>query len=127
MAHVDGHGDAPGDHVSRIRTDLHEAHRGAAVGRVAQRQRVHRLDESRRPAQRVVARFHRRRTGVRILPRPHAVVPAQTQRAGHHADGLVLALENRPLLDVRLEICVERALADWCAAGIADAPERFTE
>src|SRR6185437_12923337 len=85
------------------------------------------LHQPRSAAQGIAARFHRGRAGMRILPRPDAVIPAQPQRAGHYADDLVLALEDRALFDVGLEIRVERTPADGCFPGIADAFERLAE
>src|SRR5207244_1150081 len=64
---------------------------------------------------------------MRILPGPDAVVPGEAQRAGHHAHDLVFALENGSLLDVRLEIGIERAPAHGSAARIPDAAERVPE
>src|SRR5437762_7592705 len=61
---------------------------------------------------------------MRVLPAPDAIVPAQAQCSSHHAHNLVFALENGALLDVRLEICIERASAHGCATRIPDATER---
>src|SRR5450755_927131 len=64
---------------------------------------------------------------MRVLPAPDAVIPAQPQCACYHADDFVLALENRSLFDVRLEIRVERAFADGCGTSVANALECFAE
>src|SRR5215831_1363270 len=127
MAYVDAHRDVPWDDIARIRADLHEADRGATVGRMAQRQRVDRFDKSRRAAQRIVSRFHRRRARVRVLTRPRTVVPAKTQSADHDTNGLALALKYRSLLNVRLEVRVERGFAQRRGTGISDAVERFAK
>ena len=120
MPHVDGHLDEPGDDIARIGADLHEPNRGPAVWQVAHRQCVDRLDHPRSAAQCIAARFHGCRPGMCVLPGPDAVVPGEPQRSRHHAHDLVFALENGSLLDVRLEISVERASAHGRISGIAD-------
>src|ERR1022692_2690898 len=127
MSHVDGHLDAARNDVARVGADLHETDRGPTVGRMAHRQRVDGLDHPRSAAQRVMAGFHGCRPGVRVLSRPDAVVPAQAQCAGHYADDLVVTLENGALLDMRLEIGIERAPADGRLAGITDRIERIAK
>src|SRR5437763_1317438 len=101
MAEVDGHEEPAWDRVARLRLALDHADGRAAVGPVADLAALH--DQLGRADQRVAAAFHRRRAGVAFHARPVDLVPALALRAGHHADRLLLALEDRALLDMRLE------------------------
>src|SRR5690349_15350589 len=58
---------------------------------------------------------------MRILAGPHAVVPSLAESTGDHANDPVLALEDRPLLDVCFEVGVQRASAHRRVARVADA------
>ena len=57
---------------------------------------------------------------MRILAGEDELVPALTLRIGDDADGLALVLEDRALLDVRLEEGVHRPSADRLRAVVAD-------
>src|SRR5215471_17694289 len=120
MPEVHAHRDLAGNHVARIRLDLHEAHRATAIGSVAPRDDVDRFYHPGGAAHGVVTRFHRSRPGVRILTGPDAIVPTLTQRAGYHADHFAFRFKDRPLLDVRLEVRIDRARADRRRARVAD-------
>src|SRR5262249_38266602 len=61
------------------------------------------------------------------LTSPYAVVPALAERPRDHTDDFVFAFEDRPLLDMRLEVRVDRTLADGSAPGVADAVQRLAE
>ncbi len=92
-----------------------------AKGACLRPMRLTSLHHARRADQRVAAAVHRRRAGMGFLPGQGQLVPALALGVGDHADGLVLGLEDRPLLDMRLEIGADRALAHRLGAGIADA------
>ena len=96
----------------------------AALGVVLPADVVHRRDQVGGAHQRVPALVHRRRTAVRGLagdPQPHAAggVPV-----GDHADGDALGLQDRPLLDVQLEVRVDVAAAHLGLADVADLRQR---
>ena len=83
-------------------------HRAAPVLAARAHHPVHQVDDPRRRHQRVLARRGRRGAGMRILAGGHRVVPHLRLRAGDDADLLALALQDRPLLDMQLEIRVRR-------------------
>ena len=60
----------------------------------------------------------------RVLPDRDRVVPDLRLRAGDDADLLCLALQDRALLDMQLEIGVRRECRRRLGAAIADAVER---
>ena len=70
--------------------------------------------------QRVATDRHGRGAGVHFHAGHDDVVPAQAQRSGDHAHDLFLVLQDRALLDVRLEIGVHRTAAHRVRAGVAD-------
>ena len=73
------------------------------------------------------------RRGIGVVPawlsRPVMVdlVPAHALHAGDDADGLVLRLQDRPLLDVQLEVGRQRHRPGLHLAAPADAVERLAE
>ena len=81
------------------------------------------IDHARRTDQGIAASRHRRRPGVRLLAGDRDLVPALALRAGHHADRLARGFEDRPLLDMRLEIGGDRPRAHGLGAGKADPLE----
>src|SRR5208282_2290457 len=80
---------------------------------------------ARGPGHGIAAIRHRRRAGVGILARHDHVIPALALRRGDDADRLLLGLEDRPLLDMRLEKGANLAPADGQLSGIADLLERL--
>ena len=82
------------------------------------------VDHPRRADQRVPAARHRRRPGMRLLAGDPDLVPALALRAGDDADRVAVGFEDRPLLDMRLEIGGDLAAAHRCGAGEAD-PRQF--
>ena len=66
---------------------------------------------------------HRRRPGMRFLTGYRDFVPALALGAGDDADRLARRFEDRPLLDMRLEIGGNRLSADRLGTGKADPPE----
>src|SRR6202040_2706679 len=85
------------------------------------------IDHSRGADQRVAAPRHRRRPGMGLLPGDGDLVPALALRPGYDADRLLCGFEDRPLLDMRLEIGGGRPAADRLRAGKADALELGAE
>ena len=77
--------------------------------------------------QRIAPAFHGRRAGMALHAGPRDLVPALALRAGDDADRLVLPLEDRPLLDMRLEEGADRPAADRLLAVIADLLQRLAE
>ena len=69
MTEVDGEEHASGNHVARVRMDLHHADRRASERRMIEADAVHEIDHARRAEQRVAAARHRRRARVRFLAR----------------------------------------------------------
>ena len=66
----------------------------------------------------------RRGAGMAVLADRHRVVPDLRLRAGHDADLLGLALQDRPLLDMQLEIGIRLERRGGFGAAIADAVQR---
>ena len=122
MAEIDGEEHTARDHVARIRADLHEADRGAGIGLVGKADAIDLLHHPRGANQRVAAARHRRRAGMRLLSHHSYLVPALALRAGDNADRFLLRLQDRPLLDMRLEIGFH-GLAHRRRALIADAAQ----
>ncbi len=81
---------------------------------------VDRVDHPRGTDQRVAPPRHRRRPGMRLLTGDGDLVPALALGAGDDADRLARRFEDRPLLDMRLEIGGDRMAADRLGAGKAD-------
>src|SRR4029077_17398766 len=125
MAEVDGHEHLAGDGVARLRLALEHADPRAAGGPVAGLAR--RDDQLGRADQRVASSFHGRGAGVALHAGPADLVPALALRAGDDADGLLLALEDRALLDMGLEEGTDLASADLFFAVIADLLQRIAE
>ena len=123
MAEIDGEEHPAGDRVARVGADLDKADRGAGIGRVGVADPVDRVDHPRRADQRVLAPRHRRRPGMRLLAGDGDLVPALALRAGDDADRVAGRFEDRPLLDMRLEIGGDRVPADRLWPGKADAFE----
>src|SRR6218665_2693171 len=73
--------------------------------------------------QRVLAQRHRGGAGGGFHAGDGAVVPADAEHAADHADGGVVVLQHRALLDVRLEVRADRVLARLLRADVADAFE----
>ena len=84
---------------------------------------VDRVDHAGGTDQRVAPAGHRGRPGMRFLTGHGDLVPALALRAGHDADRQPGGFEDRPLLDMRLEIGSDRAPADRPGSGKADAPQ----
>src|SRR5438046_5924176 len=70
---------------------------------------------------------HRCRAGVRRLTVDVDVHATHRIAADDDADGHGLTVEDRPLLDVQLEVRIDRPAADVLLAGVADALELATE
>src|SRR5262249_40155452 len=121
MAEVDSKEYPAGNRVARVGADLDKTDRGAGIRRVRQADAVDRVDHPRRTDQRITPPRHRRRPGMRLLPRNRDLVPALALGAGHDADRLADRFEDRPLLDMRLEIGGDRMSADRLGSGKADS------
>src|SRR5262249_35936538 len=70
---------------------------------------------------------HWRRASMALETGDLPVVPDDALAAVNDADGLVLSLQQRPLLDMQLDKGAELALSHRLAAAIADAVERFAD
>ncbi len=127
MTDIDGEKYLARNRVARVRRHLHFADRADRLGRVVEREALHRGNDLGGREQGIAPASHRRRAGVRIAPPERKIVPANALAADDDADGLVLGLENRPLLDVRLEQRADRMLAAGLVAEVADAPEFVAE
>src|SRR5215831_6917506 len=127
MAEVDREEDLAGDRVARVRADLDKADRRAGEGRMSVADTVDRVDHAGGTDQRIASPRHRCRPGMRLLAGGVDVVPALALGAGDDADRQACRLENRPLLDMRLEIGLDWPAADRLGAGKADALELGTE
>src|ERR1051325_6486475 len=68
-----------------------------------------------------------RRRGMGFLTGHGDLVPALALRPGHDADRQPGGFEDRPLLDMRLEIGFDRTVADRPGSGKADAAEFAAE
>ena len=87
---------------------------------------MNRLDHARSAAQRIAARLHRCRSGVRVLPGPDAVVPGNP--SAPVTTPMILSSRSR-MAPVR---CAPRntrraRVADRCSSGVADGVERIAE
>ncbi len=83
-------------------------HRAAAVLAAGAHHAVDQVDDPGGAHQRVLAGGGRRRAGMAVLADRHRVVPDLRLGAGDDADLLGLALQDRALLDMQLEIRVGR-------------------
>ena len=88
---------------------------------------VDHVDHPRRTDQRVVPPRHRRRPGMRLLTSDRDLVPALALRAGHDPDRLARRFEDRPLLDMRLEIGGDRPPTNRFRPGKANPFELSAE
>src|SRR5260370_1063086 len=79
------------------------------------------------PDQRVAAALHGCGPGVAFHAGPRDLVPALALRAGDDSDRLLLALEDRPLLNMRLEEGADQPAADRLLAVVADRLQRLAE
>ncbi|CFP00311.1 Uncharacterised protein [Bordetella pertussis] len=121
VAQVDRERHLAGNDVARGRIDVGHAHGAAPLGGVVQRDAHDFLHQVRGGVQGVAAHGHGRGAGVRLHAGHGDVVPAQAERAGDHADDLVLGFQDGALLDMRLEVLAQLALAHRRVAGVADA------
>src|SRR5712671_5273187 len=122
MAQIDGEERAAGNGVARAGADLDDANRRHAR-RMGEGDAIDAVDDARAAEHRVFAAVHRRGAGVALAAGDRHLEPADALDALHDADGLAFGLEDRPLLDMRLEIGAELAPAGLLRAEIADAPE----
>src|SRR5689334_21088082 len=127
MAEIDREEHAAGDRVARVRADLHKAARRAGIGGVRVADPVDRVDHASGPDQSVAPPRHRGRPGMRLLSADRDLVPALALRPGNDADWLLRSFEDRPLLDMRLEISGDRPAADRFRTGKADPLELGAE
>src|ERR1700704_2507506 len=125
MAEIQRHEDAARDGVARLRLAFDHAHGRPSVQPVADLARRH--DQLRRADQRVAPAFHGRGAGVAFHAGPRDLVPALALRARDDADRLLLALEDRPLLDMRLEERANQPAAHRLLAVLADLPQRLAK
>src|SRR5207302_8336744 len=101
---------------------------GLALGRVVRpADLVDRHGEHRRADERVAPAVHRRGSGVRGLAVDVDVHAADGVAAGHDADRHRLAIEDRALLDVQLEVGVDGTAADRRLAVVADPLQLVAE
>ena len=110
-----------GNDVARVGVHPQVADRADAVRRLRQRRLLHGGDDQRGAAQGVASPRHGGGAGVRFHARDRAVEPALPLQPLHHADDARVGLQQRPLLDVRLEEGVHRLAAAGPLAGVADA------
>ena len=120
VAQVGRHAHLSGDDVARAGMGVQLAHRASAMRLVGVGDADHRLHQVAGRQQRVATDRHGRGAGVHFHAGHDDVVPAQAQRSGDHAHDLFLVLQDRALLDVRLEIGVHRTAAHRVRAGVAD-------
>src|SRR5262252_2301112 len=104
MPEIDCEKDAARDRVARVWADLDKADRGAGVGRMRVTDAVDGIDHPRGADQRVAPPRHRCRPGMRLLAGDGDLIPALALRPSDDADRLLHRFEDRPLLDMRLEI-----------------------
>ncbi len=128
VAHVAGELRVLGEDARLVRPRDQAGHRGLALGRVVlPADVVDRDREHRRAHQRVAPAVHRRRPRVGGLAVDVHVHAARRVAAHHDAHRHRLAIEDRPLLDVQLEVGVDRAAAHRGLAVVADALELAAE
>src|SRR5947207_15957935 len=111
MTEIHGEEHAAGDRVARVRAHLDKADRSAGIGRVGMADAVDRVDHASGADQGVAPPRHRRRAGMRLLTGYGDLVPALALRPGDDADRLLCSFDDRPLLDLRFEISVDRRAA----------------
>ena len=121
MAQIHGEVRAAGNGVAGVRRHRQFPDRADRIRRVPPRHVLHRQHQLRGRGQGVAAARHRRRAGVGVAPAHLDVVPPQPLRAGDHADGVAVALQNRPLLDVRFEQRADGMRAARLVAEVVDA------
>ena len=98
-----------------------------ASGWLRHRHRLHHLDDPRHREPGVDPHRHRRRAGVRLLAGQRELQPPEPLAVGDDADLLALGLEDRPLLDVQLEVGVHLPRADRLVALPADPLQLVAE
>ncbi|MNN10820.1 hypothetical protein D3C81_1237550 [compost metagenome] len=86
---------------------------------------IDRADDHRGPDQGVLAQVHRRRAGMGFDAAQGQVEPLLAEGAEHHADGLGLVFENRPLLNMRFKISPHRVPKHRPLPSVADGIERL--
>src|SRR6516225_9930195 len=123
MSKIDREEYPAGDRVARIGADLHEADRRARKRRVGVADAVDGIDHAGSSDQRITPPRHRRRPGMCLLPGDRDLVPALALRTRDDTDRLAGGFEDRPLLDMRLEIGCDRLAADRLGTGEPDALE----
>src|SRR6185437_5258021 len=104
VAELHGKAHLAGDHVAAVGRDQKLTHGAAAVLAAGAHHAVDEVDHPGGADQGVAAGGGRRGAGVGILAGGDGVVPHHRLRAGDDADLLGVALQDRTLLDVQLEI-----------------------
>ena len=127
VAHVNGKEHVARDGVARVGAGLQHADRGHRLRRPRGGDALHLDHHARRAHQRVLAPVHGRCAGVGFGASHRDFEPALALGAGDHADRLFLGLEDRPLLDMRLEVGLDRAPAAFRFALVADARQLRAE
>src|SRR6202140_238320 len=126
-ADIDGEGALAGDNVAGGSRNHRSADGADRVRTMLLRDPLNRQHDFRQTRQRVAAQRHRRGAGVAFETGHLAVVPDDALAAIDHADGLVLGLEQRSLLDMQFDEGAELASAARLAAAVADAIERLAD
>ncbi|MNM79209.1 hypothetical protein D3C81_911360 [compost metagenome] len=101
---VQGHAHFTGNHVARPGIRLQATHRAAGMRLMAQGGTVDRLDHGSGAHQGILAQVHGCWPRMGLDAAQGQVEPLLAECPQYHADGLGLVFEDRPLLDMRLEI-----------------------
>ncbi|MNX91375.1 hypothetical protein D3C86_1234500 [compost metagenome] len=123
VAQVGGEADLPRDDVARAGMGVDLAHGPPSVRLVGVGDVDHGLQQEAGGEQGVAADRHGGRACMHFHAGHRDVVPAQAERAGHHAYGFFFVFQDRALLDVRFEVGVHRPSAHRVGARVADGLE----
>ena len=131
MAHVDGEDRLARHRVGRARTDIDAADGEAQHVVLVGRRLVHRLRDAKGGGKCILAGGARRRAGMRLLALGRDDVAAAALDGGDDADRRRRVLQPRTLLDMGLDIAVEReaglALAHRRGCGLQRLRERVLQ
>ena len=118
VAQIDGEGQVSGDGVARRIADADLTNRDQATWRKVIDQRFQRSRHLGRSEQCIATEAHRCSAGMRGLPLHAHVEPADGLPARDDADRHTVLLQDRALLDMRLEVRIERLTGDGAFACV---------
>src|SRR5258706_7334259 len=126
MAQVDGEENFARYDIAAVRPVLDEADRRDPESEFTA-DGVDSVDNPGGAEQGVLAQMHRRRTRMGVLAANRYVIPPHTLHAGDDADGRAGVLQDRSLLDMKLDHGPELVSAGLLGATVADAHKRILE